>query len=126
MSLLGRLLFIASLFTAIVALGVPNWQVVLEEKLPTWMTSSFAQTSFSLPKASIEQGTLIGTVINEAGFDKPVEAFLGVPYALPPTGDRRFRPAVPVAASNETIAAQEFGPRYALSRAVILSISLTY
>jgi carboxylesterase type B len=37
---------------------------------------------------------------------------MGIPYAIPPVGERRFRPAEPVAASNETIEAYYLGPRY--------------
>lgn len=32
----------------------------------------------------------------------PVEAFLGIPYAVPPTGDRRFRPAAPLPPCHAT------------------------
>lgn len=61
------------------------------------------------PQVTIKQGTLVGTVI-DADIPKPIDAFLGVPYALPPTGDRRFRVAEPVVASTETIDATKFGP----------------
>lgn len=62
------------------------------------------------PKVTLPQGTLVG--IQEKGlFPKIIESFKGVPYALPPTGDRRFRPPVPIGTSSETIDASQFGPR---------------
>ncbi|PSR84245.1 Alpha/Beta hydrolase protein [Coniella lustricola] len=40
-----------------------------------------------------------------------VEAFYGIPYCLPPTGDRRFRPAQPVPASPDNVLdASKYGP----------------
>jgi triacylglycerol lipase len=61
------------------------------------------------PTVKLRQGTVVGIVQNE--FPKRhVESFRGIPYALPPTGERRFRRAVKVPASEEIIDASEFGP----------------
>lgn len=107
MSFLQRIFVIASLCVAVLALTAPKWQVLLQDNLPAW-APSFIQ---SQPRVVIEQGTIIGTVLGGDGLDKPIEAFLGIPYALPPTGDKRFRPAVPLNASSETFFATNFGPR---------------
>ncbi|KAI8193359.1 Lipase 4 [Colletotrichum sp. SAR 10_65] len=60
------------------------------------------------PSVTIAQGTVVGTVVTEA-IPRPVEAFRGIPYAQPPTGDRRFRPPVKVEPSTATIDASKFG-----------------
>ncbi|KAJ5312067.1 hypothetical protein N7508_002897 [Penicillium antarcticum] len=61
------------------------------------------------PSVTLAQGQLVGTQLKD-NFPQTVEAFLGVPYALPPVGDRRFRPAVKVARSSDTIDASKYGP----------------
>jgi acetylcholinesterase len=64
------------------------------------------------PSVTIKQGTIIGKFVDDGTFPQPLEGFMGIPYAIPPVGERRFRPAEPVAASNETIEAYYLGPRY--------------
>lgn len=66
------------------------------------------------PSVTIKQGTIIGKWVDDGTFPQPLEGFMGIPYAIPPVGERRFRPAEPVAASNETIEAYYLGPRYVL------------
>ncbi|KAH8732125.1 carboxylesterase [Phaeosphaeriaceae sp. PMI808] len=61
------------------------------------------------PAILLEQGTVIGTVLHD-GLPQPIEAFRGIPYAIPPIGDRRFRPPAKVTASSLTIDATRFGP----------------
>lgn len=68
--------------------------------------ASSSQSS-SRPTVTIRQGTLEGIILEEVA--RPIEGFLGVPYALPPTGDRRLRPPVPVTASTAVIDASEYG-----------------
>ncbi|THU87869.1 extracellular lipase [Dendrothele bispora CBS 962.96] len=64
------------------------------------------------PRVTIPRGqTYIGSVLREDYWPQAIDAFRGIPYALPPIGDRRFREAVPAAKSNETLEAQKFGPR---------------
>ncbi|KAF6833689.1 extracellular lipase [Colletotrichum plurivorum] len=60
------------------------------------------------PSVTLTQGTVVGTVVTE-DIPRPVEAFRGIPYALPPTGDRRFRPPAKVEPSTATIDASKFG-----------------
>ncbi|KAJ5241452.1 CAZyme family CE10 [Penicillium citrinum] len=61
------------------------------------------------PTVTLTQGRLIGTIREETA-PQSVEAFLGVPYALPPVGERRFKPAERVPASTQSIDATRFGP----------------
>ena len=49
------------------------------------------------PVVGLPQGTLIGRQ------GEGVQAFCGVPYALPPVQGRRWQPPAPVAVSNETL-----------------------
>ena len=61
------------------------------------------------PSVTLVQGRVVGTQLKDT-FPQPVDAFLGVPYALPPVGDRRFRPAFKVPSSSDTIYASKYGP----------------
>ncbi|CAJ2513126.1 Uu.00g012450.m01.CDS01 [Anthostomella pinea] len=66
--------------------------------------------STARPKVTINQGTVVG-IQQQGAYPRPIDVFLGIPYALPPTGDRRFRNPEPVPHSTETIDASRFGPR---------------
>jgi carboxylesterase type B len=69
-----------------------------------------ATKEHSHPTVQIPQGTVIGLTLSEA-LPSPVDVFRGIPYALPPTGDRRFRPAVKVESSpDNVIDASKYGP----------------
>lgn len=59
---------------------------------------------------TLPQGTVVGITQHDE-HPKPVEAFLGIPYAQPPTGHLRFRPPVKVEPSSKVIDASKFGPR---------------
>ncbi|KAK1977426.1 carboxylesterase [Colletotrichum cereale] len=61
------------------------------------------------PSVTLAQGTVVGVTLTDS-LPRPVEAFKGIPYALPPTGDRRFRAPVKVEPSTETIDGSEWGP----------------
>lgn len=61
-----------------------------------------AEAAAAAPQAQVAGGTLSGT--NEAG----VSAFLGVPYAAPPTGPNRWRAPQPAAAWSGTRPADKF------------------
>lgn len=71
-----------------------------------------------LPLADTAQGTFVGKVLDNNAHPIPVEAWLGIPYALPPLGDLRFAKPVPVPDSNETIQATEYSLRYGKIRGV--------
>jgi carboxylesterase type B len=60
------------------------------------------------PSVTLPQGKVIGVHLDN--FAQQVDAFLGVPYALPPIGDLRFRPAVEISPSTATIDASKYGP----------------
>ncbi|OAX78904.1 hypothetical protein ACJ72_06783 [Emergomyces africanus] len=78
--------------------------------LPSWARVAVVLGSTEAPAVTIRQGTVIGKVLR-GDLPKPVEAFLGIPYALPPTNKRRFSPPVPVSASNDSIDATSYGKR---------------
>ncbi|KAK1971072.1 carboxylesterase [Colletotrichum sublineola] len=61
------------------------------------------------PSVTLTQGTVVGVTLTDS-LPRPVEAFRGIPYALPPTGDRRFRAPVKVEPSSKTIDASKWGP----------------
>ncbi|CAD6442494.1 d5e8ad5e-9d0d-4fc9-a118-99f81d94b888 [Sclerotinia trifoliorum] len=61
------------------------------------------------PNVTTPQGTFIGKQTSK--YPQILEEFLGIPYALSPTGDRRFRPPVPVNTSNETFDVTKPAPR---------------
>jgi acetylcholinesterase len=63
------------------------------------------------PKVRIAQGLVIGTVLNDS-FPAPVEAFMGLPYALPPVDQLRFRRAVPLLPSDHVFKARKYGAMY--------------
>jgi carboxylesterase type B len=65
--------------------------------------------SSTRPSVTLPQGQVIGIQIKEE-FPVTLDAFLGVPYALPPVGERRFKPVFKVAESTETIDASKYGP----------------
>lgn len=93
----------------------------IEYVLPSWAHGAASVlVARSMPSVVLRQGVVTGTIIDDATLPKQLEAFLGIPYALPPTGNRRFARPEPVKTSNATIDASSYGPRYASC----LSISL--
>jgi carboxylesterase type B len=69
-----------------------------------------ATKEHSNPAVQIAQGTVVGLTLSEA-LPSPVDAFRGIPFALPPIGDRRFRPAAKVEPSPDTVIdASKYGP----------------
>ena len=61
------------------------------------------------PSVTLAQGQVVGIQLNDT-FPQTIDAFLGVPYALPPVGERRFRPADKVLDSTVTIDGSKYGP----------------
>ncbi|KAJ7707792.1 carboxylesterase family protein [Mycena rosella] len=113
MSSLRRCIFILSFLAVAHSLALNIWQS-FELPLQVARLDGFPwhpTTGLDAPRVLISQGTVIGSVLRVASAPQPVEAFRGIPYALPPVGNRRFRPAVSLGASHETIHATEFGAR---------------
>lgn len=69
-------------------------------------------TDDSRPTVCLPQGKVIGISFpKEPLRPRAVEAFLGVPYAKPPIGDRRFRPAEKLPPSpGNVVDASKYGP----------------
>ncbi|KAL4878220.1 Alpha/Beta hydrolase protein [Aspergillus karnatakaensis] len=61
------------------------------------------------PAITLRQGKVVGVQLQN-DFPQPVDAFFRIPYAQPPIGDLRFRPAVKVLDSTETIDGSKYGP----------------
>ncbi|KAM6510940.1 hypothetical protein FSOLCH5_011387 [Fusarium solani] len=62
------------------------------------------------PTVTLPQGKIIGVQLQDA-LPQPVDGWLGVPYALPPTGDRRFRLPAKIPPSSDTVIhASKYGP----------------
>lgn len=70
------------------------------------------------PSVQLPQGFLLGIQMEE-GFPHPLDAFLGIPYAMPPTGDKRFKPAQKVGVSRDVIDGSKYG--YAAPGKALLS-----
>lgn len=105
------------IFWSIWACSLPSYQIrltILREyaqniSLLSWVYSALLSplSPSTAPKVILRQGTLIGTVLRD-DFPRSVEAFLGIPYAQPPTGERRFRHPTPVIQSNKTFDASAY------------------
>ena len=65
------------------------------------------------PAVTLRQGTVVGKLLADTSYPRSVEAFLGIPYALPPTGERRFMPPEPVVEGDGEIDASQYGKRCA-------------
>jgi triacylglycerol lipase len=85
------------------------WSSLFQDSTLRSRISSLDILSFSSPRVSIRQGHVVGTLLTK-NFPQPVEAFMGLPYCQPPTGDRRFRAAASLPASNKTFKALNYGP----------------
>ena len=98
------------LLTALPVLGVSalwsSWRLeIVAPFLSTWNKTN----SITSPQVKLSQGLVVGTVLDH-NFPAPIEAFMGVPYAEAPIGDRRFRRAVPLPTSNVTFEAKKYSP----------------
>lgn len=75
-----------------------------------WIPEPLQELILGKPRITIKQGTALGVTIRDTS-RVPVDSFRGIPYALPPIGERRFRPAVPVEESDHIFDASQFGAR---------------
>lgn len=60
------------------------------------------------PSVTLAQGKVLGIQLADT-FPQAIDAFLGIPYARPPVGELRFRPAVKVPESTDIIDASKYG-----------------
>lgn len=74
-----------------------------------WTVVACSSDSASSTPAVTTADTTLGTA-NGVMTDEGVVAFLGLPFAEPPVGDLRFKPAVAIAAWDSPVDATEFGP----------------
>jgi para-nitrobenzyl esterase len=66
--------------------------------------SAVAAASANAPVVRTTSGPVVGTV------EDGLEVFRGIPYAMPPVGERRWLPPAPVNPWSEVLDATEFGP----------------
>lgn len=92
-----------NLLTASTVLASQEPQQILQK--PLWDTTA-------APQVTLPQGRIVGTVTQREDFPQTVDAFLGIPYAEPPTGPiGRFFPARPVGNSSEVYDATKWGAK---------------
>lgn len=85
--------------------------ICLDQLSPAWAPLPlFLNCSRTGLPVKLQQGTVVGKALSDR-YPRPVEAFLGIPYALPPTGNRRLRPPEPVQSGNAKIDATSYGHR---------------
>ena len=80
------------------------------------VTLSIYANCFLVPDGKVSVKTNVGeivgysTVMNINGSQKVLNKFLGIPYAKPPIGTRRFRKPEPIAPFSSPLDASTFGP----------------
>ena len=76
------------------------------------------------PTVRLRQGKYVGATLDASErYPKPVEVFRGIPYAQTTAGENRFRPPVPLGASDETFDAVALG--YACPGANVTGVETT-
>lgn len=110
---LQRLLILAIL-PVITLLGIQvkkgHFIEQLQSAISPWIPLPLQELVLARPQVMIRQGTVVGLTVRDT-LRTPVDAFRGIPYALPPVGERRFRPAVAVGESDRILEAGHFGAR---------------
>jgi para-nitrobenzyl esterase len=71
------------------------------------LTTILVTTGLAQQRVKVSSGTLEGTCDRDAG----VTRFAGIPFAMPPTGELRWRPPQPVKPWKGVRKADHFGPR---------------
>ena len=79
----------------------------LKRFVSPWAAISRANVSAHRKAIEIPQGKLIGTV---HGFERHIYEFKGIPYAVPPVGNRRWKPPEPAGGWSGERLAIRFGP----------------
>jgi para-nitrobenzyl esterase len=86
--------------------GAPMKVIIIARYLSVFVAIAMALPALSQSAPQVKTRT--GIV--EGKDDGVVHAFLGIPYAVPPVGDRRWKPPVPAAKWSGVRKATEFGP----------------
>ncbi|KAF8206497.1 carboxylesterase family protein [Mycena galopus ATCC 62051] len=87
-------------------------QLPFKVTLPVELPEDLCGSQSTTPCVSLGHGTtIVGSLLREADWPQAVDAFRGIPYALPPVGDRRFRTLVPLPPGQGQVHATQFGPR---------------
>jgi para-nitrobenzyl esterase len=79
----------------------------LKRFVSPWTTVSLARISAHRKVVETSQGKLIGTV---HGFERHLYEFKGIPYAVPPVGNRRWKPPEAAGGWSGERLATRFGP----------------
>lgn len=110
-----RRLFVVAILPVFVLLGIQlkNGKFIeqLQLAVSPWVPQPLQELVFARPQVTIRQGTVVGVTVRDT-LRTPVDAFRGIPYALPPVGERRFRSAEHVGESDHILDASQFGARY--------------
>ena len=75
-----------------------------------WIPEPLREFVITRPRITVKQGTVVGVTLRDT-FKNPVDAFRGIAYALPPVGERRFRPPVAIERSDDVLDASQLGAR---------------
>lgn len=100
----------------VLATSAAGWLPFALPEALQWPATTLDRTATSTweleaPSVLIGQGMIVGAVLRDPSAPQTVEAFRGIPYALAPVGDRRFRPAIPIGKSQDIVNATRFGFR---------------
>lgn len=90
--------------------------IFFAKRPPRALTMKFRSAAVAILAGSASTGAAAGPTVSTP--DGPVEgftvgdvdAFRGIPYAAPPTGDNRYRPPQPVSKWTSTLQATDFAP----------------
>ena len=85
---------------------IAQFQSTISPRIP----QSTREFIIGRPRVTLRQGTVVGVTVYDT-LKSPVDAFRGIPYAIPPVGQRRFRVASPVEESDSVFNTDQFGAR---------------
>ena len=85
---------------------IAQFQSTISPRIP----QSTREFIIGRPRVTLRQGTVVGVTVYDT-LKSPVDAFRGIPYAVPPVGERRFRVASPVEESDSVFNTDQFGAR---------------
>ncbi|MBM4062095.1 MAG: carboxylesterase family protein [Planctomycetes bacterium] len=80
----------------------------MQTALALVLLASFTPAQVPGPTVTLDSGPITGRAVASA--DRPVDAFLGIPFAAPPIGELRWRPPQPPASWTDPRACTELPP----------------